>query len=147
VSHSLSPAMHNGWIADHGLDAVYVALLLAADDPVIALRALKRFKLKGANITMPHKQAAARAADRCDENAANVWRWEADGTISAFNTDGAGFIDALDDGASGWRGRVKRALILGAGGAALAIGAALSPHVDTVHFANRTHERAEAAAI
>lgn len=146
VSHSLSPTMHNGWIADHGLDAIYVALPLVTGDPIAALRALKQFKLKGVNITVPHKQAAARAADRSDANTANVWRWEADGTVSAFNTDGAGFIDALDDEAPGWRARVKRAIILGAGGAALAIGEALSPHVDAVHFANRTHERAEAAA-
>jgi shikimate dehydrogenase len=146
VAHSLSPAMHNGWIADHGLDAVYVALPLEAADAEAALRALKQIKLKGANITVPHKEAAARAADRCEPAAANVWRWEADGAVSAFNTDGAGFIDSLDEGAPGWRAKVKRALILGAGGAARGIGEALSPHVDTVHYANRTHARAEAAA-
>ena len=38
VSHSLSPLMHNGWIADHGIDAVYVALPLKSDDPVAAIR-------------------------------------------------------------------------------------------------------------
>ncbi len=150
VAHSLSPLMHNGWIADYGLDAVYVALPLkiadSTGDAEAALKALKALRLHGLNITVPHKAAAARAADRTQSDVANVWRWELDGSVSAFNTDGDGFLDALDEGAPGWRTRTSRALVLGAGGAALAIGAALSPHVDTIYFANRTAERAEAAA-
>lgn len=146
VAHSLSPAMHNGWIADHGLDAVYVALPLRPDDPVAALRALKGFGLAGANVTVPYKEAAARAADHSDGPVANTLRWEADGALSAFNTDGPGFLDALGEAAPDWRTRVKRALILGAGGAALGIGQALSPHVATVHFANRTAARGEETA-
>jgi shikimate dehydrogenase len=146
VAQSLSPVMHNGWIADHGLDAVYVALPLITSEAEAALRALKSLRLHGLNITVPHKAAAARAADRSQGDVANVWRWELDGSVSAFNTDGEGFLDSLDEGAPGWRTRTSRALVLGAGGAALAIGAALSPYVDTIHFANRTAERAEAAA-
>ncbi|MBS0384051.1 MAG: shikimate dehydrogenase [Proteobacteria bacterium] len=146
VAHSLSPAMHNGWIADHGLDAVYVALPLKAGDAEPALKALKALGLHGLNITAPHKEAAARAADRSECAAANVWRWEDDGAVSAFNTDGAGFLDSLDESAPGWRARRSRVLMLGAGGAALAAGEALSPFVDTIHFANRTAERGEAAA-
>ena len=147
VTHSLSPVMHNGWIADHGLDAVYVALPLTGDDPAAALRALKCFGLKGANVTVPHKEAAARAADRSENSVANVLRWEDDGSVSAFNTDGLGFLDSLSERAPDWRGRISRVLMLGAGGAARAIAAALSPFVDTIHFANRTAERGEAAAL
>lgn len=146
VAHSLSPAMHNGWIADHGLDAVYVALPLEGDDIEGAMRAMKALRFKGLNITVPHKEAAARAADRCAVAAANVWRWEADGSVSAFNTDGAGFTDALEESAPGWAKHARRALILGAGGAAKAIAEAIAPHVDTVHIANRTHARGEALA-
>jgi shikimate dehydrogenase len=145
VAHSLSPVMHNGWISDHGLDAVYVALRLAGEDAAASIRALGGFGLLGANVTVPHKAAAARAADRAESAVANVLRWEEDGSLSAFNTDGMGFVDALDEAAPDWRGRVKRVLIVGAGGAAQAIGGALSPHVDTVHFANRATARAEAA--
>ena len=147
VAHSLSPLMHNGWIADHGLDAVYVALPLTGDDPVAALRALKRFGLTGANITVPHKEAAARAADRGESTVANVLCWEDDGSVAAFNTDGLGFLDSLSERAPDWRGRISRVLMLGAGGAARAIATALSPFVDTIHFANRTPERGEAAAL
>jgi shikimate dehydrogenase len=146
VGHSLSPLMHNAWIADHGLDAVYVALPLRSNHPVAAFRALKGAGFAGLNVTVPHKEAAASAADRSEGAVANVLRWEEDGSLSAFNTDGLGFIDALDQAAPDWRARVKRVLILGAGGAALGVGTALSPHVDTIYFANRTAERANAAA-
>lgn len=146
VGHSLSPLMHNAWIADAGLNAVYVALPLKADDAPNAIRALKGLGFAGLNVTVPHKEAAAAAADRSEARVANVLRWEEDGSVSAFNTDGAGFLDSLDDAASDWRGRVKRVLIVGAGGAAQAIGQALSPHVETVHFINRTPERATAVA-
>lgn len=146
VGHSLSPLMHNGWIEDHGLDAVYVALPLRSADPVAAIRAMGQFGMKGANVTVPHKEAAAKAAGWAEGEAANVLRWEADGSLSAFNTDGAGFLDALDEAAPGWGRSVKTALVLGAGGAARAIGQALSPRVDAVCVANRTQGRAENVA-
>jgi shikimate dehydrogenase len=144
VSHSLSPLMHTGWIADHGLEATYEAHLLRSDDPVAAIRGLTQFA--GMNVTVPHKEAAAAAADRSETSASNVLRWEADRTLSAFNTDGLGFIDALDEGARGWRSRVKHALVLGAGGAAQGIAGLLSPYVKTVGVANRTRTRAEELA-
>lgn len=146
VSHSLSPVMHNGWFADHGLDAVYVPLRLSGPDPAAAIRSLKDFNLAGMNVTTPHKAAAAKAADRCEAETANVLRREPDGSLSGFNTDGQGFLDALGEIAPDWRGRVGRVLIIGAGGAALSIGQALSPKVDGVYFCNRTAARAEAAA-
>jgi len=146
VSHSLSPIMHNGWIDDHGLDAVYVALPLVSEDAETEIRALCRFGLAGANITVPHKHAAARAADQSEGPVANVLRWERDGAVSGFNTDGPGFLDALNETAPGWQARVKRVLMIGAGGAAVAIAEALSHSVDTIYFANRTQARAEMAA-
>lgn len=146
VEHSLSPVMMNGWIADHGLDAVYVALPLKSEGAFGAIRALRGMGLGGLNVTVPHKEAAAAAADRNEGPVANVLRWEADGSLSAFNTDGPGFLDALDEAAPDWRIGARRALILGAGGAAQGIGQAISPHVATVHFANRTPARAETAA-
>lgn len=145
VGHSLSPVLHNGWIADHGLDAVFVALSLRSEDPVGAIRALKQFALKGASVTLPFKQAAARAADAYGAAAANTLRWEASGALTAFNTDGAGFVDALAEAAPDWRQRVKRALILGAGGAAHGIAEALAGAAEIV-IANRTAPRAASLA-
>lgn len=146
VAHSLSPVMHNGWIEDHGLDAVYVALRLQSADAEREISALKHLGFAGLNVTLPHKQAAARAADRSEDSVANTLRWERDGTLSAFSTDGAGFLDALSEATPDWRMRVRNALIVGAGGAALGIGKALSPYVEAVRFTNRTPARAEAAA-
>lgn len=146
VSHSLSPIMHNGWLADHGIDAVYVALPLKSDDAETEIGALCRFGLAGANVTVPHKRAAASAADRSEGVVANVLRWEKDGSVSGFNTDGQGFLDSLAEAAPDWKTRVRRVLMLGAGGAAVAIAEALGPHVETIHFANRTQSRADAAA-
>ena len=99
VSHSLSPIMHNGWIADHGVDAVYVALPLHSDDAESEIRALCRFSLAGANVTVPHKRAAASAADHGEGVVANVLRWEKDGSVTGFNTDGQGFLDSLAEAA------------------------------------------------
>jgi shikimate dehydrogenase len=147
VGHSLSPVMHAGWIEDHHLDATYEALLLRSDDPVAAIRVLSG--LAGVNVTVPHKEAAAKAADRSDDQVANTLRWEVDGTISAFNTDGLGFVDCLNESSPGWREKVETALILGAGGAANGIAHALrsdaAVDIDLV-VANRTRARAEALA-
>jgi len=139
VSHSLSPVMHNGWIADHGLNATYEALLLRSDDPVTAIRGLEGFA--GANVTVPHKEAAARAATDFTGAVANTLRWERDGRISAFNTDGDGFLDALTEAAPDWRARVSQILILGAGGAARGIAEALEGAGEIV-ITNRTFARA-----
>jgi len=146
VDHSLSPLMHNAWIADHGLDAIYIALPLKSANAVAAIRALKQLGFAGLNVTVPHKEAAARAADRSEAAVANVLRWEEDGALSAFNTDGPGFLDSLDEAAPRWRTGAPRVLIVGAGGAAQGIAQALSPHVATVHVINRTPERADAIA-
>jgi shikimate dehydrogenase len=144
VSHSLSPLMHTGWIADHGLDATYEAYRLCSDDPVIAIRGLTQFA--GMNVTVPHKEAAAEAADRREEDVVNVLRREPDGSLSGFNTDGRGFLDSLNEAAPGWRSKAQRALILGAGGAGQAIAAALSPALETIAIANRTRARADELA-
>jgi shikimate dehydrogenase len=139
VSHSLSPVMHEGWIADHGLDASYEAYLLRSDNPVAAIRALRGYA--GANVTVPHKEAAASAADRNEGDVANVLRWESDGSISAFNSDGAGFLDALTEAVPDWQSQAKTALVLGAGGAAQAIAGALAGSSRLI-IANRTFARA-----
>lgn len=145
VSQSLSPLIHNAWIADHGLDAVYVALPLKTSDPVAAFRALKGMGLKGANVTVPYKEAAALAADHAEARAVNTLRWNADGTVVGFNTDGLGFLDSLDEATPDWRQRVERVLVLGAGGAAFGIARALAGRADVV-ITNRTAARAEGLA-
>ncbi|MBL8535857.1 MAG: shikimate dehydrogenase [Hyphomonadaceae bacterium] len=146
VRHSLSPVLHNAWIADASLDAVYVALRLQSSNPAASLRELMRFGVAGANVTVPFKEAAAEAADRSESESANVLRLEDDGSVSAFNTDGLGFLDALGEGAPDWRLRVRRVVVIGAGGAAGGVGRALSPYVDSITFVNRTFDRSQRLA-
>ncbi len=146
VAHSLSPILHNGWIADHGLDAVYVALRIAAEDADAAFPSLKAMGFCGANVTIPHKERAARIADAGARDVANVLTWRADGGLQADNTDGDGFLDALTEAQPAWRESVRTALIVGAGGAAVSIAAALHGAGARVRIANRTHERAAALA-
>ena len=152
VAHSLSPLMHNAWIADHGLDAVYVGLRARGAGVVSALRALRDLGVAGANVTVPHKELAAAAADRRDPevqilNAANVLSIAPDGALRAHNTDAAGFIAALDGGAPHWREHARTALVVGAGGAGRAIVFGLKQAgVEQVILANRDFSRAEAAA-
>lgn len=148
VAHSLSPEMHAGWIADHGLDAAYVALPISHDAPESTIAALKRVGLKGVNITVPFKEAAAHAADRRDPlveklAAANVLAWREDG-VHAFNTDARGFVASLEEAYPDWRTTSRTALVLGAGGAARGIAFGLAEAgVQSLLFANRTRSKAE----
>ena len=103
VTHSLSPQMHAGWIEDHGIDATYVALPLAHDGVAETMRALRHVGLHGANVTVPFKEAAARAADVCSGDVealgvANTLYWK-DGKLHVHNTDAtvlSGRGDRLD---------------------------------------------------
>lgn len=148
VGHSLSPLMHQGWFADHGVDARYEALQLRSDDPVRAIRALSQFT--GINVTAPHKEAAARAVKHASEtvrqlNAANTLTWR-DGILHGDNTDVAGFVRGLEDVAPGWRA-AQNALVIGAGGAGRAVALGLAGQDGaSIAIVNRTFERAEAAA-
>ncbi|NDC60269.1 MAG: shikimate dehydrogenase, partial [Alphaproteobacteria bacterium] len=80
VTHSLSPLMHNAWLAAAGIDAVYVALPFSE----AGFAALPSVGLFGANVTVPFKESAAAISVRRDEiatrlGAANVLRFDADG--------------------------------------------------------------------
>lgn len=124
IAHSLSPLMHNAAFRALGLAAAYVPLRCSDSDLPPLIRALTRAG-GGGNVTVPHKEGAARAVDRCLDRArlleaCNTF-WSDDGVVVGDNTDVAGLIDALERLAapSGpW-------LILGTGGGArAAVGAA-----------------------
>lgn len=127
VTHSLSPAIHNAWIAAAGLDAVYVALeprRLA--DLVTGLRG---GVLAGLNVTAPFKEEALTLADVASPRAkaagaANLLVFEEDGRILADNTDGEGLLTAFAEQAPGFDPAAGPVVILGAGGAARGAAAA-----------------------
>lgn len=126
VGHTLSPAMHNAAFQELGLDAVYVALQVSPEGLSEGLRGARALGFQGLNVTVPHKQRAAelclrldRTAEQC--GAANTLRHTPHGW-EGFNTDALACLALLQ--ATGVR-RGARALLLGAGGAALAAAWAL----------------------
>lgn len=131
VAQSLSPRLHGFWLAAYGIDGAYVRLPVVRENLSQVLSALRLAGFAGVNVTIPHKQAAFALAARADAaatmaQAANLLRFEDDGTISASNSDVFGLVASLTDclGAEVVRG--KPALILGAGGAARAAVLALA---------------------
>jgi shikimate dehydrogenase len=145
VRHSRSPAMHNAAFEALALDWRYVKLPVAADAFAETVRALPGSGYRGANVTIPHKEAALEVADDASEaaqaiGAANTLTF-ADGAIRADNTDAAGLLAALPRDPRG-----MTALVLGAGGAGRAAAWALREAGAEVSVWNRTSERAEALA-
>lgn len=129
VEHSLSPAMHNAAYERLGFDWVYLPLPVrdSADVPGV-VAALRSLPFVGFNVTMPYKRLML---DLCDEVAAQAKLTGAvntvhvvDGRLMGYNTDGRGLLESLRDEA-GFVPEGKRAVVLGSGGAAGAIVAAL----------------------
>lgn len=150
VRHSLSPLIHNAWIAAAGLDAVYVALPSTADRFPKLVEGLRGGTLRGLNVTLPFKEAALAAADHVNPRAAaagaaNLLLFSPDGAITADNTDGLGLLGAIAVQASGFDPKHAPAVVLGAGGAARgAVAALLDAEAPEVRIVNRTRARAEA---
>ena len=145
VEHSLSPRMHNAAFAADGLDFVYVCLDVDPDDLPAAVKGAAALKLRGFNITMPHKRAMISLLDELDEGArisGAVNTVVIDGsTLRGYNTDGGGMVMACQEAGIELRGR--RVLLLGAGGAAAAIAVAFGgAGIRELHIANRSVEHA-----
>jgi shikimate dehydrogenase len=146
VAHSRSPAMHTAALEALGLtDWSYDAIEVSPGELEPRLRAMPGQGFAGANVTVPHKLAALRLADRASDaaraiGATNTVTFTARG-IEAENTDAPGLIDSLPSPPAG-----MRALILGAGGSARACAWALREAGAGVSVWNRTAERAERLA-
>lgn len=151
VSHSRSPRLHGFWLNSYGIDGAYVPLAVPPDRFEQALRALSSLGFRGANVTVPHKEAALALADHADDHArrigaANTIVVGDDGVLHASNTDGFGFLEHLRATAPLWTAS-QPALVLGAGGASRAvIVALLDAGVPEIRLANRTAARAAALA-
>eukprot|EP01156_Anaeramoeba_ignava_P003033 Anaeramoba_ignava/a220499_32.p2 GENE.a220499_32~~a220499_32.p2 ORF type:complete len:269 (+),score=4.96 a220499_32:673-1479(+) len=121
VEHSKSPQMQNAGLKYINYNGVYCKTLLEDGSTIKDLFLSK--KLKGANITVPHKEEAFKNADEVmglakQIGAVNTYINE-DGKVLAYNTDAPGFMKAIEEFAP-----VKKALIIGAGGTAKAIAVA-----------------------
>lgn len=143
VGHSRSPAMHSAALAELGLEGwSYEAIEVAPNAFETRVRAMPGEGFAGANVTVPHKSAALSLADELSETAREIGAANtlvfADGEIRAENTDADGLLRSLPATPAG-----KRALVLGAGGAARAVVWALLREGAEVEVWNRTELRSQ----
>ena len=149
IAHSKSPKLHAYWLYKTDLPGHYVPLHIEPKDLEQTLKILPKLGFVGLNVTVPHKEEVMRYVDVVTDRAtligaANTLIFRPDGKIKADNTDGFGFIRNLTTGAPDWNPDAGPALVLGSGGAARAVIAALlEAGVREILLTNRTRARAE----
>jgi shikimate dehydrogenase len=151
IEHSRSPLIHGFWLQRYGIDGAYTKEAVRPADLARFLADLAERGIAGCNVTVPHKEAAFRAAREREASAVAVGAantlWLADGVLCAANTDTYGFMTYLAAKAPGWERRDRPVSILGAGGAARAIVYGfLQAGVGEVHLFNRSRARADELA-
>jgi shikimate dehydrogenase len=148
IAHSLSPVIFNAAFEAAGLDWVFLALRVAAGDTRRALDGVRATGIGGLSVTMPHKDAACALVDELTPEASALGAVNCienrDGTLVGHNTDGTGLLSALTAEGVGVVG--ERVVVLGAGGAARSVIAALGRAGAEVVVVNRSVDKAEAAA-
>ncbi len=148
ISHSMSPIMHTAWFAEQGLDASYIPIQVKKEKLEQAVLSLKLLGASGWNVTLPHKEAIIPYLDHLDESAewmgaVNTVVVEEDGSLTGYNTDGAGFVQSLEE-VIGSCYKHSSILVIGAGGAARGISFALKANGYTnISCANRTFASAK----
>ena len=150
IGHSISPIFQQAALDALGIDATYEKWEVTPEGVGDFVNGLRAPDSWGINITLPHKQAVIPLLDEVDEWATAAGAVNTivnhDGRLTGHNTDGPGFLRALQV-ETGYDPKGTRALILGAGGAARGILLALARGgVDSLVIANRTMERAETLA-
>jgi shikimate dehydrogenase len=149
VAHSRSPILHGFWLEETRIDGAYLPLPVRPERLEQALRALPILGFRGCNLTLPHKRPALAVVDRIEPQArrigaANTIVVLADGGLEARNTDAYGFYENLCESVGSWHPAAGPAVVLGAGGSARAVVAALADAgVAEIRVVNRTRFRAE----
>ncbi|MDD2212012.1 MAG: shikimate dehydrogenase [Clostridia bacterium] len=150
LEHSLSPVMYNAAFSALGMNSIYVALQVKRDQLGDAVQGLKALGIQGGNVTIPFKEEIMPYLDELTKEArligaVNTFYWEED-RLWGDNTDGAGFLAALQKVTPNLLDYTGT-LLLGAGGAARAVGVALAlAGIKNFTIVNRHRERAKELA-
>ena len=153
VTHSLSPALHNAWIAAAGLDAIYVPFSPSASTFIRFAEGLRGAAIRGVNVTAPFKEQALGVSSAATQRAmaagaANLLIFERTGEIMADNTDGLGLLAAFAEQAPNFAPGRGPIVVIGAGGAARGAAAALlDAGAPQVRIVNRSAERGRDLAL
>jgi 3-dehydroquinate dehydratase/shikimate dehydrogenase len=152
IAHSLSPIVHNAAFRRSGVNAVYVPFRVSREQLGQFLDDAPALGIKGLSVTIPHKEAVLKRLTKKEPvvegiGAVNTVLVEPDGTMAGYNTDFQAGLDSLtaaleeDTGRHDLVGRTV--LVLGAGGAAKALGFGLRRMGASVVIAGRTSARAQ----
>lgn len=151
IGHSRSPLIHNYWLKHYDLAGEYIKQPVSPDELEVFLSSLAERGFLGCNVTVPHKEHAAKfvtLADRLTRKLSAVNTiYLQDGMPMGTNTDGFGFMTNLAAAIPDFECRGGSALLLGAGGAARAIaGALLDAGLGKLVLCNRSLDRARVVA-
>ncbi len=145
ISHSLSPLMLNRAFAETGVNSVYLAF--GVDDIGAAISGVRALGIKGVSITIPHKTTVLEFLDKIDETARKIGAVNTvvnrKGLLIGYNTDSSGAVRALKE-KTALKG--SDVVIIGAGGAARAIGYGIVAEGGRITILNRTIAKGERLA-
>lgn len=149
ISHSRSPLIHGHWLKQYGIDGCYTRQPVEPSALATFLGALTKSGYAGCNVTIPHKENTCRLVVSADETTARLGAvntvFVREGKVFGTNTDGEGFLNSLYTSAPHVSLGNSRAVVLGAGGASLAVvNAILEQGASEVVVANRTIDKAHA---
>lgn len=150
VGHSFSPLMHNAAIEAAGIPYIYVPFEVSPENLEPAINGIRSLGIVGVNITVPHKEKVIPFLDEITEEASLIGSINTienkNGRLIGHNTDSRGYIRSLQEDA-GFDPKGKKALIIGAGGAARGVIAGLAVNgIAEIVITNRTFEKGEALA-
>jgi shikimate dehydrogenase len=149
VRHTLSPAIHNAAISHLKLDYAYLAFEVKRAELGNAISGMRALGIRGLNVTIPHKINALQFLDELDPMAMNIGAVNtivnSNGRLKGYNTDAGGFLQSLL--AAGFDPQNKNVVLLGAGGAARAVGFALAGRDACITILNRESEIEQAQLL
>jgi len=146
IDHSLSPNIHSAAFRELDLDSSYIAFRIPKGELAGGLEGLKKIKIDGFNVTIPHKIEMMKYLDRIDESCSVIGAVNTvsnkEGIFKGYNTDMDGFLEPFKEKKLNIAN--TKVLLLGAGGAARAIVAGFAKEkAGSITIANRTLENAK----